>query len=161
MSITFRHAFRDDVDLLQQGLEALSADLGDDHRLDAAGLRGILFGSSPAGYGLLAENAQGTMVGIALYSPLISTSAGGAGVWVSDLWVRADQRGSGLGPQILAAIASRARARWGGPAFIRLAVYGATVRARAFYEGLGFRPLDGQTTLTLEGTDLDALKGAP
>jgi len=153
-----RDAHPQDAARLNDGLAALSADLGDDHPMTAATLARLCFGAAPAAHGLIAEDG-GTLLGVALYSPVVSTSRGGAGVFLADLWVSEDARGRGLGPRLIGAVARRAEERWGA-VFLRLAVYHTSPRARAFYDRLGFAPALDQTVMTLAGPAFAAVKGA-
>ncbi|PWE33238.1 GNAT family N-acetyltransferase [Maritimibacter sp. 55A14] len=155
--IAIRQAGARDAEALNAALAQLSAALGDPHLANAAALARACFGPEPAAHALLAE-AGAEVMGVALYSPLMSTARGRAGVFVSDLWVADAARGRGLGPRLLAAVAADAGARWDA-GFLKLAVYHSTPRARAFYDRLGFLPATGETVMTLAGAPFDALKG--
>lgn len=150
---TIRRAGPQDAEALSAGLARLSADLGDDHRMDAAGLRAAFAAPEPPFRAVIAGE-----IGLALYSPLFSTVAGGAGLYVSDLWVAEAARGAGLGRRLLAVAARDASRRWGA-IFLALAVYDTSPRARAFYERLGFAPMAGETRLKLDAAAFDSLKG--
>lgn len=154
--IELRDAGPGDAARLNDGLARLSAELGDPHRAGPEDIARLCFGPEPAGHGLIAE-AGVALMGVALYSPLVSTAQGGAGTFVSDLWVAPGARGTGLGPRLLAEVARRAEARWGA-IFLRLAVYHTSPRARGFYDRLGFTALEGQTALGLSGAAFDRLK---
>lgn len=160
--ITIRRAEVADAARLNAALRALSAELGDHHRATDAALAAAGFGPAPAFGALLAlrdEAAAGAAVaGAAVFSPLYSTTRGAAGAYVSDLWVAADVRGSGLGPRLIAAVRDEARGRWGAR-FIRLAVYGDNVRALTFYERIGFAARAGEVAMILEGAALEAIGG--
>ena len=142
-----------DAATLDAGLAALSAELGDVHRTDAAALRAAFAAPVAPFRAVLAGDR-----GLALYSPVFSTVAGGAGAHVSDLWVAPAARGTGLGPRLLAAAARDAGAAWGA-VFLSLVVYDASSAARAVYDRLGFREGTGERRLTLRGEPFDALKG--
>lgn len=142
-----------DAATLDAGLAALSAELGDVHRMDAAGLRAA-FAAPVAPFRAVLAGERG----LALYSPVFSTVAGGAGAHVSDLWVAAAARGTGLGRALLSAAARDAAAAWGA-AFLSLVVYDGSAAARAVYARLGFREVTGERRLVLRGDPLDALKG--
>jgi GNAT superfamily N-acetyltransferase len=148
-----RQAGPGDAGLLAAGLERLSADLGDAHRMDAAGLAAAFAAPIPPFRAVVAGDT-----GLALYSPVFSTVSGGAGAYVSDLWVARDARGGGLGRRLLAAVARDAAESWGA-IYLTLAVYDTSPEARAFYDRLGFSPLLGETRLRLEPARMDALKG--
>ncbi len=157
--LRIRRAGADDLGALDAGLRALSADLGHDHRAGIAALAEAGLGEHPAFIGLLAE-AEGELAGVALLSPLFSTTRGAAGVHVSDLWVAEGWRGQGLGARLLAAARDEGRARWGA-GFLRLGVATDNARARAFYDRLGFTPMTDETMMTLTGAPLAALEGDP
>ncbi len=155
MGHVIRPATEDDLARLDAALRALSADLGDRHRATAEGLRAAGFGASPAFRAMLALDGE-TTIGAAVFSPLYSTTRGFPGAYVSDLWVAAPARGTGLGARLLAAVRDEARALWGA-GFLRLAVYEDNPRAVAFYERLGFAPRAGETSMILEGHALDRI----
>lgn len=137
--------------LFEQGLRALSADLGDTYRLARNDLEVALFGPFPLCRGLVATKGS-ALCGVALYTPVMSTMFGGAGVYVSDLWVSAEARGQRLGLQLLREIARKS-----GAAFVKLAVYEDNPRAASFYTRLGFVPKSGETVMQLSGDALEAL----
>jgi len=72
--------------------------------LTADQLRTALFGPSPALFGLVAVDGD-VVVGYALYFLNFSTWEGVHGIYLEDLYVRPEQRGSGLGRALLAALA--------------------------------------------------------
>jgi GNAT superfamily N-acetyltransferase len=157
--VTIRQARRADTARLDAALRALSQVMGDVHRAGESDLLRAGFGPCPAFSALLAERADGRLVGAALVSPLFSTTRGMAGAFVSDLWVDDAMRGQGLGRRLLAAARDLAAGLWGA-GFLRLAVYDDNPRARAFYDRLGFVPQLGVQYLTLERAALAALEGA-
>ena len=69
-------------------------------------LTAALFGPSPALFGLVATD-EDVVVGYALYFLNFSTWEGVHGIYLEDLYVRPDQRGSGLGRALLAGLAER------------------------------------------------------
>jgi GNAT superfamily N-acetyltransferase len=146
-----------DVALLDDGLRRLSADLGDPHKGDAALLEQALFGPHPAAYATLAMQGE-ALRGVALYSPVLSTVKGAAGVYVSDLWVAPEGRGQGLGRRLLAGAAVSA-AQWWNARWLSLAVYDHSTGSRKFYERLGFGPQDGATVMKLDAQGFGSLKG--
>lgn len=138
----------DDLARLDLALCALSAELGDDHLAGLSDLRVALEGPTPAAQAVLALQADETL-GATLFSPVFSTVAGTAGVYVSDLWVAGAARGRGLGRRLLAETALRAARLWRAE-WITLAVYAKSTRSRQFYEGLGFAPQAGMVTMRLD-----------
>ncbi|MGG7644329.1 GNAT family N-acetyltransferase [Rhodovulum sp. YNF3179] len=157
--IAIRQATPADAGRLNAALAALSADLDDPHAADADLLARAISGAAPAAHALLAEGTTG-LLGAALYSPLVSTARGQAGVYVSDLWIADAARGQGLGRRLLAAVARDAARRWRA-GFIKLAVYEDNPRARAFYDRLGFTPAAREQYMSMQGAAFEALKGDP
>jgi len=158
-TISIRPAQIADADRLNAALKRLSADIGDDHGASAADLVRHGFGPSTAFRALLAEQA-GEVVGVIVCSPVFSTVRASAGLYVSDLWVSGEVRGSGLGKRLLSA-ALRAMPEDWTVGFLKLAVYDDNPAARAFYDRLGFCHDPRETYLSLSGPSLDALKDMP
>jgi ribosomal protein S18 acetylase RimI-like enzyme len=156
--ITIRRAERDDAERLHEALLQLSADMGDAH---VAGLDDVIrhgFSEAPAFFALLAErNADGRTLGVLQASPVFSTTRGGTGLYVSDLWVDGEARGEGLGRRLLAASLDLAPESW-TPVFLKLAVYHDNPDARRFYERLGFTPREGETVFDLRAPALEKLR---
>ncbi len=146
-----------DMELLHTALENLSAYLDDRHLATAKDLAAACLGPHPACHGMLAV-VDGAAVGAALLSPVFSTSLGGAGVYVSDLWVAAEMRGTGLGRRLLRRAAAFGEERW-QTRFVRLTVWTENSGARAFYERLGFRTDSEEMVLNLSGDELQDLTG--
>lgn len=134
-------------------LRALSRDMEDPY-LMADTIIARAFSAGIAG-AVLAE--KDSPVGVALYSLFLSTTRGKVGAFVTDLWVDASMRGSGLGRQLLVAVRDRAAADWGAT-FLRLNYYADNAGAEGFYTRLGFRPKPQETWVTLEGAELEALR---
>lgn len=155
--LVIRPAGEGDIGLLDAALRALSVDLGDTHVAGAGCLRAAGFGEGGAFGAMLALRGD-RPVGAALFTPIFSTTLGGPGAYVSDLWVAAGERGAGLGQRILAAAGAEARNRWGA-GFIRLSVYADNPRAIAFYRRLGFALREGETGLILSGEGFATLGG--
>ncbi len=155
MQITLRLATKEDAPRLNEALRALSHTMGDTHRAEDEALFNAAFGPTPACFGLLAEGL-GQVIGVALYSPLFSTTRGMAGAYISDLWVDDAARGKGVGAVLLAGVRDTAAGQWGA-GFLRLAVYENNPRALTFYKRLGFSPAAGETTLTIQGAALAAI----
>ena len=150
-----RVAGEGDMGRLATALEALSQDLGDTHRAGEAELAAACLGRPPACHGLLAEMG-GDVAGVALVSPVFSTTQGAAGAYVSDLWVAGPWRGAGLGRRLLAAAAALARDRWQGR-FLRLTVHADNSEAHAFYGRLGFTVAERDRLCLISGGDFDRL----
>jgi len=151
-----RPATREDVNRLHDALAALSAHMGDTHAATAAMLERHGFGQEPAFHALLAENGD-HLAGVVVFSPLFSTVQGCPGLYVSDLWVSPQARGSGLGRQLLAASLTSARNKWGA-AYLKLAVYHDNHAAAAFYEKLGFVETTAERYLMLTKPNISVLE---
>jgi ribosomal protein S18 acetylase RimI-like enzyme len=144
-----RPAEAGDLTALDAALKNLSQDLGDPHRAGTDSLRKAVFGPAPSAWAQVMGGPQG-LRGLALFSPVFSTARGGAGAYVSDLWVARSERGSGLGTALLQSAADRAATLWGA-GYLRLAVHDHNSRARLFYQSLGFEPAEGETIMVLAG----------
>ena len=141
---------------LHTALSRLSADLGDRHLATEVALAAACTASQPAAYGFLAGDGP---AGAALAAPLFSTTRGAAGIYVSDLWVAPEARGTGLGRHLLAHAARFAADRWGAR-FLKLSVYGETDAALAFYHRLGFADTPRDRWLVLAGAPMTDLMEA-
>ena len=137
---------------IAQALRALSHDMGDPYELPDPVLALALAGDTRA---VLAVDAE-TPVGVALWSPFVSTTRGRIGAFVTDLWVHGDQRGAGLGRILLREVREAAHARWGAT-FLRLNHSADNPGAAAFYARLGFQPNPKDLWLTLEDAALNRL----
>lgn len=158
--ICIRQAVPDDAAVLNRALGQLSADMGDEHAASDADIARFCFGPSPVFNALLAEAADGSIVGAVAFSPFFSTVYGSVGVYVSDLWVAEQTRGRKLGQQLLAAVRAFGLDAWDAR-FIRLNVYHDNPKALAFYERVGFEPTTDTRYMTLAGTAYDALGDKP
>ncbi|MGB4827423.1 MAG: GNAT family N-acetyltransferase [Paracoccaceae bacterium] len=141
-------------DQVALALRALARDMGDPYRMDDATLARLLTESAGTTGAVLAS-APGP-VGVAVYSLFPSTTRGQIGAFVTDLWVDASHRGTGLGRTLLARVRDKVAARWGAT-FLRLNYYADNPGAAAFYARLGFAAKPQEIWVTLEGVDLEAL----
>lgn len=155
--ISIRKATAIDANRLNEALELLSADLGDPHRAGADDFVRHGFCENPAFFAMLAERDSGAVEGALIASPMFSTSLGGAGLYISDLWISGLMRGHGLGPRLLQAALAAAPANW-TIRFLKLAVHNHNTNARRFYERLGFEKLPDETVLSLTGNALATLR---
>jgi len=116
-------------------------------------LTSALFGPTPALFGLVALNGR-DVVGYALYFLNFSTWEGVHGIYLEDLYVRPDQRGSGLGRELLLELAGIAERN--GYARVEWSVLDWNAPSIAFYESLGAAPMAGWTVYRLTGPALRA-----
>lgn len=119
-----------------------------------ADLRHALFGPIPAAQALLAE-ADGQVVGMALFYPTFSTFKGRANLFLEDLFVEERWRGQGIGLALLRALARRARDL--GCPRIEWRVLDDNAPAIAFYASLGAVAMRDWHVRQLEGAALQAL----
>lgn len=140
-------------------------------------LEDALFGPQPSLFGLVATSGPGDgprdgtgdaagngtgngtagtghhdVVGYALYFLNFSTWEGAHGIYLEDLYVRPDQRGSGLGRAMLATLARIAVER--GYARVEWWVLDWNTPSIDFYRALGAVAMDGWTVFRLTGPAL-------
>ena len=120
-------------------------------------LHAALFGPQPALFGLVATQKSGDtehgVVGYALYFLNFSTWEGVHGIYLEDLYVRPDQRGSGLGKALLVALAEIAAD--GGFARVEWSVLDWNTPSIDFYQALGAVAMDEWTVFRLTGPALE------
>lgn len=124
---------------------------GDEVELDVGALDEALFGADPVARCHVAEIA-GEVVGIALWYRTFSTWTGRAGIWLEDLYVRAPQRGQGLGRALVERLAKEATAA--GMARLEWSVLNWNAPALGFYGSLGAVSMDEWTVHRLSGAAL-------
>lgn len=115
-------------------------------------LHDALFGPYPAAEAAIAESAGGP-VGLALFFHTFSTWTGLRGLYLEDLYVMPEARGSGVGGALLRHVASLAVER--GCARFEWSVLDWNEKAVRFYKGMGAEPMDEWTMYRVTG---DALK---
>ena len=108
----------------------------------------------PTAFGHVAE-VDGAVVGMAIWYVTFSTWLGGAGIWLEDLFVSTEHRGSGLGKQLLATLAAVCAER--GYGRLEWWVLKWNTPSIGFYDSIGGQPMDEWLTYRLDGRDLDAL----
>jgi GNAT superfamily N-acetyltransferase len=117
-------------------------------------LRAALFGPEPALFGHVAE-VDGEVVGFTLWFLSFSTFRGGHGIYLEDLFVRPDRRGTGLGRALLTELAEECVRR--GYARLEWAVLEWNEPAIGFYTSLGAVPRGGWSVFRLTDDALTAL----
>jgi GNAT superfamily N-acetyltransferase len=115
-----------------------------------------LFGEHPAAEAVIAE-AGGEPVGFALFFHNFSTWTGRRGLYLEDLYVTPEARGSGAGKALLAHLAGLALDR--GCARFEWSVLDWNAPAIGFYRALGAVAMEEWTVQRLSGEALRRLAG--
>jgi GNAT superfamily N-acetyltransferase len=127
------------------------------HLTDEA-LRAALFGEHPALFGHVAVDAEGAVGGFALWFLNFSTWDGVHGLYLEDLYVRPELRGSGIGRALLATLARICVDR--GYSRLSWWVLDWNTPSIGFYKSLGAVPMDEWTVFRLTGGPLADLASA-
>jgi GNAT superfamily N-acetyltransferase len=156
MTLSLRVATRDDIPLIAQFIRALAdyEKLLDEVRLDEAVLAEKLFGPRPYAEVLIGE-IDGQPQGFALFFHNFSTFEGRPGIYLEDLFVTPEARGSGLGTALLAELARLAVDR--DCARLEWSVLDWNEPSIGFYKALGAKPMDEWTVFRLDGAALTNL----
>jgi GNAT superfamily N-acetyltransferase len=105
-----------------------------------------LFGPDPKAFCHVAEH-EGEVVGFALWFLNFSTWTGKHGIYLEDLFVSPDARGTGLGKALLQTLIDIARER--GYARVEWSVLDWNTPAHDFYRAMGAAPMDDWTVWRL------------
>jgi len=124
-------------------------------------LHEALFSAQPAAFALVAEQEPDGVVGFALYFLNFSTWEGVHGIYLEDLYVAPEHRGTGLGKALLQSLAAVAVRR--GYARFEWAVLDWNEPSIEFYRSLGAVAQDEWTVFRLSGDALsrNAAAAAP
>jgi GNAT superfamily N-acetyltransferase len=95
--------------------------------------------------------------GFALFFHTFSTFLGKPGIYLEDLYVRPEYRGTGIGRALLIHLARLARER--GCGRLEWSVLDWNESAIGFYRGLGASPVSGWTVYRVSGEALEGLAG--
>ncbi len=114
-------------------------------------LRRTLFGEPPSAHVVIAE-VDGRAAGFALYFFNYSTFLSKPGLYLEDLFVKPEFRGSGIGKSLLLHLAKIANTR--GCGRMEWAVLDWNEPAKGFYKKLGAVPLDDWRVMRLTGAAL-------
>ncbi len=118
---------------------------------DEDGIRTSLFGPDAKAHALICE-ADGNAIGYAVYFYNYSTWLGRNGIYLEDLYVSPDRRGSGAGKALLQHIARIAVAQNCGR--FEWSVLDWNTPAITFYEAAGAKPQSEWTVYRMEGEAL-------
>jgi GNAT superfamily N-acetyltransferase len=111
-------------------------------------------GEQPAFHALIAE-CDGKPLGLCLYFYSFSSWRGELGVYVQDLFVAEETRGSGLGRRLIAETVRIAKAR--GATYLRLSVGKANAAAQEFYRTIGLSESEDECIYQAMGSAFDRL----
>ena len=155
MTLSIRPAIPADLPLIAQFIRDLAEyeKLAHEVRFDEAVLGERLFGARPYAEVLIGETDGGPQ-GFALFFHNFSTFEGRPGIYLEDLFVRPEARGSGLGKALLKRLAALAVER--DCARLEWSVLDWNEPAITFYQSLGAKSMDGWTINRVDG---DALQG--
>ena len=155
-TILIRAAEPSDIDTILQVIRDLAAyeKLAHEVNTDRDTLARYLFGARPMAEVLIAER-QGDAIGFALFFHNFSTFEGRPGLYLEDLFVRPDARGSGAGKALLVRLAQLAVER--DCARLEWSVLDWNQPAIAVYRAIGAVPMDEWTIQRLDGDALQAL----
>lgn len=156
MSLSIRAATPADISLIGQFIRDLAAyeKLAHAVRFDEAVMAQKLFGPRPYAEVLIGE-IDGEAQGFALFFHNFSTFEGRPGIYLEDLFVRPDARGSGLGKALLGKLAALAVER--DCARLEWSVLDWNTPAIDFYKALGANPMDEWTIFRVDGDALSDL----
>lgn len=115
-------------------------------------LHDALFGAHPAAFAHVAEDAEGRVVGFALWFRNFSTWTGTHGIYLEDLYVRPAARGAGHGKALLTELARICVER--GYGRLEWSVLDWNEPSIAFYRALGAKAMDEWTVYRLDGAAL-------
>lgn len=120
-------------------------------------LTDALFNTNPALFGLVVEpdDETGSLAGFALYFLNFSTWLGRHGVYLEDLYVRPQYRGSGFGRELLAELARICIDR--GYGRLEWWVLDWNEPALGFYRSIGAEPMEEWTVQRVTGEALKQL----
>jgi GNAT superfamily N-acetyltransferase len=158
MSPSIRPATSADLPLIAQFIRDLAEyeRLAHEVRFDEAVLGERLFGERPYAEVLIGE-IDGVARGFALFFHNFSTFEGRPGIYLEDLFVEPQARGSGLGKALLGHLARLAVER--DCARLEWAVLDWNEPSIAFYQALGARAMDEWTIFRVDGKALTQLAG--
>ena len=156
MTLAIRSATPADLPLIAQFIRDLAdyEKLAHEVRFDEAKLGEKLFGPRPYAEVVIGE-IDGTPQGFALFFHNFSTFEGRPGIYLEDLFVRPEARGSGLGKALLTHLAALCTER--DCARLEWSVLDWNAPAIGFYQSLGARLMDEWTVMRVDGDALTSL----
>ena len=158
MTISIRPATAEDLPLIASLIRALAdyEKLAHEVRFDETVLGQKLFGPRPYAEVVIGE-LDGTPQGFALFFHNFSTFEGKPGIYLEDLFVKPEARGSGLGKALLSHLAALAIER--DCARLEWWVLDWNEPSIGFYKSLGAKFMDEWTVMRVDGKALLHLGG--
>lgn len=158
MTVAIRPAVPADVPLMLRFARELAAFEKEPHAVEATEpmLHAAFFGDDPVAEALIAER-DGVPVGFANFYVTFSTWTGRRGMWLDDLYVTPEARGSGAGAALLKALAGIAVDR--DYARFEWWVLDWNTPAIDFYRAKGAIAQDQWTVQRVDGAALKTLAG--
>ncbi|WP_354284065.1 GNAT family N-acetyltransferase [Stenotrophomonas sp. 2619] len=152
-TVTIRVATADDAALILRFIRELARyeKAESSVQTDEDGIRASLFGPAAKAHALICE-ANGAAIGYAVYFYNYSTWLGRNGIYLEDLYVSPDSRGSGAGKALLQHIARIAVAENCGR--FEWSVLDWNEPAIKFYEAAGAKPQSEWTVYRMDGEAL-------
>jgi GNAT superfamily N-acetyltransferase len=159
--VTVRRVQPDDVPTVLRLVRELAAYEKAEHEalMTADQLHGALFGAAPALFGHVALADDGEIAGFALWFLNFSTWRGTHGVYLEDLYVSPDHRGTGLGRELLRTLAEECVDR--GFSRLEWSVLDWNTPSIDFYRAAGAVPMDEWTVFRLTGDALSTFAADP
>ncbi|KTE17287.1 GNAT family N-acetyltransferase [Sphingopyxis sp. H115] len=156
MTLSIRPATPADLPLIAEFIRDLAAyeQLAHEVRFDEAKLGANLFGPRPYAEVVIGE-IDGSPQGFALFFHNFSTFEGRPGIYLEDLFVRPEARGSGLGKALLSHLAKLGVER--GCARLEWSVLDWNTPSIGFYQSLGAKLMDEWTVMRVDGDALTKL----
>ncbi len=156
MTISIRTATRNDIGLIARFIRDLAdyEKLLHEVRFDEETLAARLFGPRPYAEVLIGE-IDGAPQGFALFFHNFSTFEGKPGIYLEDLFVNPEARGTGLGTAMLAELARLAVER--DCARLEWSVLDWNAPSIGFYKALDAKPMDEWTVFRLDGDALTSM----
>jgi GNAT superfamily N-acetyltransferase len=158
VTVTIRTAMPDDVATILRFIRELAEFEREPDKVVATEslLHEGLFGERPAAEAVIAER-DGIALGMALFFHNFSTWTGWKGLYLEDLYVTPEARGSGVGAALLKHLAGIAVDR--GCTRFEWSVLDWNERAIAFYRSMGAEAMDEWTVNRVSGPALAKLAG--
>jgi len=143
--VTVRRVRPDDVPTVLRLVRELAAYEKAEHEalMTEEQLSAALFGDAPALFGHVAVAEDGQVAGLALWFLSFSTWRGTHGVYLEDLYVSPEHRGSGLGRELLRTLAQECVDR--GFSRLEWTVLDWNTPSIEFYRAAGAVPMDEWT----------------